>query len=46
MKYEYGFIGCGNMGGAIVRAVSKQVDGAKLGICDKDAAKCERLARE
>lgn len=46
MKYEYGFIGCGNMGGAIVRAVSKQVDGAKICICDKDAAKCELLARE
>ena len=46
MKYEYGFIGCGNMGGAIVKAVSKQVDGARICICDRDAAKCDALSAE
>ena len=46
MKYEYGFIGCGNMGGAIVKAVSKQVDGARICICDRDSAKCDALSKE
>ena len=46
MRYEYGFIGCGNMGGAIVKAVSKQVDGARICICDRDSAKCDALSKE
>ena len=26
MKYKFGFIGCGNMGGALAQAVAKSVD--------------------
>ena len=26
MQYEIGFIGCGNMGGALARAVAKTLD--------------------
>ena len=43
MKYEFGFIGCGNMGGAIADAVAKSVDGSKLACADYDAGKCARL---
>ena len=34
MQYTFGFIGCGNMGGALVSAVSKNVDGAKIAVTD------------
>jgi pyrroline-5-carboxylate reductase len=34
MKYEFGFIGCGNMGGALVKAVVKKVDASKVAVCD------------
>ncbi|MBE6588545.1 MAG: pyrroline-5-carboxylate reductase [Ruminococcaceae bacterium] len=44
MKYKFGFIGCGNMGGAIARAVGKRVGGELLAFCDSDAAKAEELA--
>ena len=43
MKYEFGFIGCGNMGGAIADAVAKSVDGSKLACADLDENKCARL---
>ena len=43
MKYEFGFIGCGNMGGAIADAVAKVIDGKKLACADYDADKCARL---
>jgi pyrroline-5-carboxylate reductase len=43
MKYEFGFIGCGNMGGAIADAVAKVIDGKKLACADYDALKTARL---
>jgi len=36
MEYTLGFIGCGNMGGALVTAASKSVDGAKIAVSDFD----------
>lgn len=34
MKYTLGFIGCGNMGGALVKAAAKSVGGNKIAVCD------------
>ena len=42
---KVGFIGCGNMGGALARAVSR-VAYAKVCLYDKDAERAEALARE
>ena len=44
--FEFGFIGCGNMGGALARAVAKRVEGKALLFCDADLAKAEQLASE
>ncbi len=44
MKYEIGFIGCGNMGGALARAVAKALPGEKIALCDLDEAKVTTLA--
>ena len=46
MKYEIGFIGCGNMGGALARAVSKRLPGEKIALCDLCAEKANALAAE
>ncbi len=43
---NYGFIGCGNMGGALIRAAVKSVKPAQIWIADKDAAKRDALAKE
>ena len=43
--YTFGFIGCGNMGGALAQAVAKSVGGEKLLLCDADASKAEALAK-
>lgn len=44
MKYQLGFIGCGNMGGSLVKAVAKAVDGKQIGVCDYCAEKAQALA--
>ncbi len=41
---KYGFIGCGNMGGALCRALAKTTK--DILVSDFDAQKAERLARE
>ena len=46
MKYTLGFIGCGNMGGALVRAAAKSVNGNEIAVCDYDANKAATLANE
>ena len=46
MKYEIGFIGCGNMGGALVRAVAKKVPAEKIAVCDFFAEKVNALQKE
>ncbi|MCD7833728.1 MAG: pyrroline-5-carboxylate reductase [Lachnospiraceae bacterium] len=43
---ELGFIGCGNMGSAIVRAAVKNVAPAKVLLANRTAAKAEALAAE
>lgn len=43
---KFGFIGCGNMGGALAIALSKKVNGENLLLCDKQADKAENLAKE
>lgn len=42
---KIGFIGCGNMGGALARAAAKRVPGEALLLCDSSAEKAERLAK-
>lgn len=44
--YQLGFIGCGNMGGALVRAAVKSVGGANIAVCDFDQAKANTLQKE
>ena len=34
MKYTLGFIGCGNMGGALAQAAAKQIAGERIALCD------------
>lgn len=41
---KYGFIGCGNMGGALARALSKSTK--DIAVADFDAQKAETLAQE
>lgn len=42
---KFGFIGCGNMGGALAIALSKKVNGENLLLCDKQEEKADNLAR-
>ena len=42
----FGFIGTGNMGGALARAIRKSVDGAQILLANRTAAKAEALAAE
>lgn len=42
----YGFIGCGNMGGALARALAKNVDPASIYVSNRTAAKAQALADE
>ena len=43
---KYGFIGCGNMGGALIRCAAKSAKKNEILIADKDAAKCSALKKE
>ncbi len=43
---KIGFIGCGNMGGAIARAVCKTADPAQVTLANRTMAKAEALAAE
>ena len=45
MKYELGFIGCGNMGGALITAAAKRIDGNKIAACDFDKSKVEKFEK-
>ena len=42
----FGFIGTGNMGGALARAVSKSVPGDQIYLSNRTAAKAQALAQE
>ncbi|MGE4354127.1 MAG: pyrroline-5-carboxylate reductase [Oscillospiraceae bacterium] len=46
MYHNIGFIGCGNMGGAIARAVCKSVDPKLVRISNRTVEKAKRLAGE
>ena len=40
-QITFGFIGCGNMGGALLEAVAQSVDSACISICDQSIEKLE-----
>lgn len=44
MKTTFGFIGCGNMGGALMEAVAKTVPADTILICDQNREKTDELA--
>ena len=46
MNYTMGFIGTGNMGGALARAAAKAVAGDKIYLSNRTMEKAERLAAE
>ena len=45
MNKTFGFIGCGNMGGALALALSKGAKEARILLCDAASAKTESLAK-
>ena len=46
MKYTFGIIGTGNMGGAVAKAVCRSVGGQKLLLCNRSPEKALALADE
>ena len=46
MMDTIGFLGCGNMGGAIARAVCKAVDPKKVFLANRTAAKAQEYAAQ
>ncbi len=44
--YEIGFIGCGNMGGALAKAVAHSVDPKTILLANRTAEKAQTLAKE
>ena len=46
MKYQFGFIGCGNMGGALARAVAKKIPANAIALCDANTQKAQELASD
>ncbi len=46
MAFTLGFIGCGNMGGALVKAAANTLSAKEIAICDFDAAKVEKYENE
>ena len=46
MRYTLGMIGCGNMGGALVRAAAKVLPAGSIAVCDHNWEKVDRLIAE
>ncbi len=46
MKFKAGFIGCGNMGGALARAAAGAIGGENVAVCDNDSSKTTLLCSE
>ncbi len=46
MKYKLGFIGCGNMGGALITAAAATLQKGEIAVCDLDKEKVARLEAE
>ncbi len=44
MKYTFGFIGTGNMGGAVAKAVCRSAGGEQLLLCNRSMEKAQALA--
>ena len=44
--YQLGFIGCGNMGGALVRAAAKSIGGEHIAVCDFDNNKAKTFEKD
>ena len=44
-KFKFGFIGCGNMGGALATAAAKTLSVGSLAVCDMDAGKTAKIAQ-
>ncbi len=45
-QYGFGFIGCGNMGGALASAVAQAVDPVKIAVCDSNPEKTGALVKK
>ncbi|MGM9663753.1 MAG: pyrroline-5-carboxylate reductase [Eubacteriales bacterium] len=46
MQYKFGFIGTGNMGGALARAISEKTEPEEMLLSNRTAAKARALAEE
>ncbi|MBQ8295274.1 MAG: pyrroline-5-carboxylate reductase [Clostridia bacterium] len=46
MKYTLGFIGCGNMGGALITAATRAISAKNIVICDHNKAKTNVYAQQ
>ncbi len=46
MKYKLGFIGCGNMGGALITAAAATLKKGEIAVCDLDTEKVARLEKD
>jgi pyrroline-5-carboxylate reductase len=46
MNYKVGFIGCGNMGGALVKAVALSLQKGEIAVCDYNEEKTSAMAKE
>lgn len=42
-RYKFGFIGCGNMGGALISAVAKSLQAGEIAACDHNAEKLKKM---
>lgn len=45
-EFKFGFIGTGNMGGALARAVGRSIPGDSIIVADKDTEKAEAMAKD
>lgn len=45
-KYTVGFIGCGNMGGALAKAVAQKIPAQSIAVSGKTSARADALASE
>ena len=46
MSYTFGFIGCGNMGGALATAAAETISGKEILLADQDYGKAQTLAEK
>ena len=46
MKYEAGFIGAGNMGGALASAAARQVTGEEVAVTELELSRIDAIRRQ